>query len=57
MEEDASIFTTDTGTSCIFNIDKPLQNSTPDSKQTPKVQPQNSFHVHTKHKYGDIFGD
>ena len=57
MEEDASIFTTDIGTSCNFNIYKPLQNTTPDSKQTPKVQLQNSFHIHTKHKYRDIFGD
>ena len=38
MEEDSSIFTTDTGTSCNFNIDKPLENSTHDSNHIPKAQ-------------------
>ena len=57
MEEVASLFTTDTGTSCHLNIDKPSQNSTLDSNQTSKIQSQESFHIHTKHKYRDIFGN
>ena len=54
MKEDASIFATDIGISCNFNINKPLQNTTHESNQAPKAQPHNSFHIHTKHKYRDI---
>ena len=43
MEEDTSLFTTDTGTTCDLNIDKPSPNSTPDSNQTSKIQSQDSF--------------
>ena len=57
MEEDTSLFTTDIDTSCDFTIDKPLLNCTPDSNQTSKTQSQDSLHIHTKHKYRDIFGN
>ena len=57
MEEDASLFTTDTGHSCDFNIQTSTQNCIPDSDQLPKAQPHNSMHFYTKHKYRNLFGD
>ena len=57
MVEDASLFITDTGHFCDFNIQTSTQNCTPDSDQLPKAQPHNSMHFHTKHKYRNLFGN
>ena len=55
VEDDASLFTTDAGNLCNFNIVNPSQNYTQNSMQPTKLQPQNNFHIHTKHKYTEIF--
>ena len=55
MEEDASLFTTDTGNSCSLNINKTTPDCTPDSNQPSKIQPQNNLYIDTKHKYRYIF--
>ena len=56
-EMDASLFTTDTATQCVFNI-TPSDLDTGHSKDTPSHPNNNtSIHFYNKHKYRDTFGD
>ena len=56
-EVDASLFTSDTSTQCVFNI-VPNHAETDTEKSTKEI-PQNNtgIHFHSKHKYRDTFGD
>ena len=58
MEEDTSLFTTDTGIPCDFNIiTKAAQNSITNSQEFSKSQSHKGIHSHSKHKYGNVFGN
>ena len=49
MEEDASIFTSDTTTPCDYNITKDVQNS--DTISEGKIISPMGIHSQSKHKY------
>ena len=55
MEQDASLFTSDTSTPCDYNITKGVQNSDTISEGKSKVISPMGIHLQSKHKY--IFGD
>ena len=57
MEEDASLFTTDTGTLCDFNIMKSTQDPTTNSQEFSISQLNKGIHSHSKHRYRNVFGD
>ena len=57
MEEDASLFTSDTSTPCDYNITKVVQNSDTISKGKSKFTTPMGIHSQSKHKYRNIFGD
>ena len=57
MEEDASIFTSDTTTPCDYKITKVVQNSDTISEGHSKIISQMRIHLQSKHKYRDVFGD
>ena len=52
MEEDASIFTSNTTTPCDYNITKDVQNSDTISEGKSKT-----IHLQSKHKYRNVFGN
>ena len=56
MEENASLFTSDTTTSCDYNIAKVVQNSDTISKDKSKFTTPTGIHSQSKHKYRNIFG-
>ena len=56
-EVDASLFTTDTTTSCDYNITTSVPNSNnPQETKTNITQPM-GIHSQSKHKYRNFFGD
>ena len=57
MEEDASLFTSDTTTPCDNNIPNGVQNSDTISKDKSKIISPVGIHSQSKHKYRNVFGD
>ena len=57
MEKDASIFTSDTTTSCYYNITKGAQNSDTISEGKSKIISPMGIHLQSKHKYRNVFGN
>ena len=57
MEEDASIFTSDTATPCDYNITKEVQNSDTISEGKSKIISPMGIHLQSKHKYRNVFGE
>ena len=57
MEEDASVFTSDTTTPCNYNITKDVQNSDTISEGKSKIISPMGIHSQSKHKYRNVFGD
>ena len=57
MEEDASLFTSNTIAPCDYNITKVVQNSDTISKGKSKIITPMGIHSQSKHKYRNIFGD
>ena len=57
MEEDASLFTSDTATPCDYNITKVVQNSDTISERQSKITTPTGIHSQSKHKYRNVFGD
>ena len=57
MEEDASLFTSDTATPCDYNITKGVQNSDAILEDKSKIISPMGIHSQSKHKYRNVFGD
>ena len=57
MEEDASLFTSDTATPHDYNITSGVLNSNTISEDKSKIIPPMGIHSQNKHKYRDVFGD
>ena len=57
MEEDTSIFTSDTSTPCDYNITKDVQNSDTILKGKSKIVSPMGIHLQSKHKYRNVFGN
>ena len=57
MEEDASLFTSDTATPCDYNITNGEQNSDTILENKPKIISPMGIHSQSKHKYRNVFGD
>ena len=57
QEVDASLFTTNTATSCDYNITKGVPNSDTILKNKSKIISPMGIHSQSKHKYRNIFGD
>ena len=57
MEEDASLFTSDTATPCDYNITKGVQNSDIISEGKSQIISPMGFHLQSKLKYRNVFGD
>ena len=57
MEEDASLFTSNTATPCDYNITKVVQNSDAISEGKSKITTPMGIHSQSKHKYRNVFGD
>ena len=57
MEEDASLFTSDTATPCDYNITKGVQNSDTISEGKSKIISPMGIHLQSKHKYRNVFGN
>ena len=57
MEEDASLFTSDTTTTCDYNITNEVQNSHIISEGKSKIISPMEIHLQSKHKYRNVFGD
>ena len=57
MEEDASLFTSNTATPCNYNLTKVVQNSDTISKGKSIITTPLGIHLQSKHKYRNIFGD
>ena len=55
MEEDTSIFTSDTATPCDYNITKGVQNSDIISEGKSKIISPMGIHPQSKHKYRNVF--
>ena len=51
MEEDASLFTSDTATPCDYNITNGVQNSDTISEDKSKIISPMGIHLQSKHKY------
>ena len=56
MEEDASLFTSDTATPCDYNITNSVQNLDTILEEKSKIISPMGIHLQSKHKY-NIFGD
>ena len=57
MEEDASLFTSDTPTPCDYNITKVVQNSDTILEGKSKIISPMGIHSQSKHKYRNVFGN
>ena len=57
MEEDASLFTSDTATPCDYNITNGVQNSDTTLEEKSKIISPMGIHLQSKHKYRNVFGD
>ena len=57
MEEDASLFTSDTATPCDYNITNSVQNSDIILEEKSKIISPMGIHSQSKHKYRNVFGD
>ena len=57
MEEDASLFTSDTATPCDYNITNGIQNSDTISEDKSKFISPMDIHSQSKQKYRNVFGD
>ena len=57
MEEDASLFTSDTATPCDYNITNGIQNSDTTLEDKSKFISPMEIHLQSKHKYRNVFGD
>ena len=57
MEEDTSLFTSDTATPCDYNITNGVQNSDTISEGKAKVISPMGIHSQSKHKYRNVFGN
>ena len=57
MEEDASLFTSDTTTPCDYNITKVIQHSVAISEGKSKIISPMGIHSQSKHKYRNVFGN
>ena len=57
MEENASIFTSDTTTPCDYNITKGVQNSNTILDGKSKIISSTGIHSQSKHKYRNVFGN
>ena len=57
MEEDASLFTSDTATPCDYNITNGIQNSDTNLEDKSKFISPMEIHLQSKHKYRNVFGD
>ena len=57
MEEDASLFTSDTTKPCDNNITNGVQNSDTISQNKSKIILPMGIHSQSKHKYRNVFGD
>ena len=57
LEEDASLFTTNTATPCDYDITKGVQNSDTILENKSKIISPMGIHLQSKHKYRNVFGD
>ena len=57
MEEDASLFTSDTATPCDYNITNGVKNSDTISENKSKIISPMGIHPQNKHRYRNVFGD
>ena len=57
MEEDASLFTSDTTTPCDYNITKVVQNADTILGGKSKIISPMGIHSQSKHKYRNVFGN
>ena len=57
MEEDASLFTSNTTTPCDYDITNGVQNSDTISDRKIKIISPMGIHLQSKHKYRNVFGD
>ena len=57
MEENTSIFTSDTTTPCDYSIPKDVQNSDSILEGKSKTISPMGMHSQSKHKYRNVFGD
>ena len=57
MEEDASLFTSDTAAPCDYNITNGIKNSDTILEEKSKIISPMGIHLQSKHKYGNVFGD
>ena len=57
MEKNASLFTSDTGTSCNFNITEDTSDLETTSKGQSKFKILSGIHSQSKHKYRNTIGD
>ena len=57
MEEDASLFTSDTTTTCDYNITYGVQNSDTISEGKSKFISPMGIHLQSKHNYRNVFGN
>ena len=56
QEVDAPLFTTDTATSCGYNVTEDALNSDTISKSKQKITQPMGIHLQSKHKYRNVFG-
>ena len=57
IEEDASLFTSNTATPCEYNITNGVQNSDTILEDKSKIISPMEIHSQSKHKYRNVFGD
>ena len=57
MEEDASLFTSNTTTPCDYNITNGVQNSDTILEGKSKIISPMAIHLQSKHKYRNVFGN
>ena len=57
MEEDESLFTSDTAIPCDYNITNGVQNSDTILEDKSKIISPMGIHLQSKHKYRNVFGD
>ena len=57
MEEDTSLFMSDTAAPCDYNITSSLQNSDTILENKSKIILPMGIHLQSKHKYRNVFGD